>query len=642
MKSTPIVLIALLLVPLAALGQYPWSNILPPGAGIDWSQVGIPGGIPSGSWTQSGSTISASQCDNGAGDCTATIQKALKACGSNHYVLLGAGTFMIKQSVWVPSYCVLRGSGADQTILNVKGKGGAPILLGSGTLAYFGVSRITGGATAGSTSIEVKGHSGVKVGGYLVIAENNDNVIVDVRGGEGNCNWCDGGWTRDARLASGQIVQVTAVSSHAVGITPGLYRTYANSPIAVPFHAMAKYAGVEALQIYSNNTGYEQDVNLSRCAYCWVKGIESNYTDGDYVDVYWGYRDEIRDSYFSNAYRHTPGSADSDVSLLNKTSGSLVENNIIERGHASVLLSWGAAGNVIAYNYCEGGFDAGSLNFVIGGMGMHGAHPQFNLLEGNVTPTISPDQIWGSNAYNTLFRNWTEGTTLACNPTSGRGTVVCSPIGQNGGSGINGWWPFQASRALELTHLATHYSVIGNVAGSANQNALLEYGKPTSHVAVLQYPTPRIYGSTNYNMAFGYGESGDPGPAGTGCSGSTNPPCHSTNAYATGFIHGNYTYADDSVDNWVSGVTHTLPASFYHASKPSWWGALPYPAIGPEVTGGPGANGHAGLIPAQNCYFNVMGGSEGGAGSPLQFNADKCYSHGSLTPPRNTVGTKPQ
>ena len=625
MKSSRWVLISILLFPLAAWGQHPWSNILPPENGIDWSQVGIPGGIPSGSWTQSGSTVSASECGDGARDCTSTIQKALKACGAKHYVLLGAGTFLIRKGVSVPSYCALRGSGADQTILSVKGKEGAPIQMGSGGVEYFTVLDIRGGATAGSTSLVLKSSSGVKEGRYLVIAETNDNVTVDVRGGEGNCNWCDGGWSSDARFASGQIVQVTSVHGHTVDIAPGLYRAYTNSPFAVPFKASAEYAGVEDLQIYANNTGYGQDINMSRCAYCWVKGIEANYTDGDYVDVYWGYRNEIRDSYFSNAYRHTPGSADSDLSLLYKTSGSLIENNIIERGHASVLISWGAAGNVIAYNYCEGGFDAGALNFVIGGMGMHGAHPQFNLFEGNVTPTISPDQIWGSNAYNTLFRNWTEGTTLACNPTSGRGTVVCSPVGQNGAPGVNGWWPFQASRALELTHLATHYSVVGNVAGSANQNALLDHGKPADHVAILKYPSPRAYSSANYNMAFGYGESNDGGPAGNGCSGGTNPPCHSTKAYDTAFLHGNYTFADDRVDDWVNGVTHTLPPSFYLAGKPSWWGALPYPAIGPDITGGPGANGHAGPIPAQNCYFKVMGGSEGGAGSPLVFNAEKCY-----------------
>jgi hypothetical protein len=624
MKIKKLVLMTLLAFPLTAFGQYPWSGILPAGTGIDWSQAGVPGGIPSPAWTQSGSTISASQCGSGGSDCTSTIQTALNACGTNHFVLLGAGTFLINSSVSVPSSCALRGSGANQTVLNAKGSGGAPIMLGSGSVLYSGALSITSGASAGSTTLVLSGSSGVKAGGYLVITETNDNVIVDVRGGEGNCTWCDAGWTSDGHLASGQIVEVQNVSGTTVTIAPGLYRAYSNSPLAVPFSAGAKYAGVEALQIYDNNTGYAQDVNFSQCAYCWVKGVEFNYTQGDWVDVYWGFHDEIRDSYMSNAYTHTSGNADNDISLLNKTSATLVENNIIERGHASVLLSWGAAGNVIAYNYAEGGLDQGSQNFAIGGMGMHGAHPQFNLWEGNVTPSISPDEIWGSSAYNTLFRNWAEGSTISCLPLTGRGTVTCSPFGTYG-SGIGGWSAFQASRAIVLSHLATHYNLVGNVAGSAAQNALLEYGNNTSHVAILQYPSNQIYDNTNYNMTFGYGESSDSGSSVTGCDGSTNPPCHSTNAYATAFLHGNYTYADNAVDNWASGVTKTLPSSFYRSAKPLWWGMLPYPAIGPDITAGAGANGHADLIPAQNCYLNVMSGTEGGAGSPLTFNADQCY-----------------
>jgi hypothetical protein len=52
--------------------------------------------------------------------------------------------------------------------------------------------------------------------------------------------------------------------------------------------------------------------------------------------------------------------------------------------------------------------------------------------------------------------------------------------------------------------------------------------------------------------------------------------------------------------------SHTLPCSFYLAScaAPSWWSTLwgtpPFPAIGPDVTGGnvPNTGGHANLIPA--------------------------------------------
>lgn len=303
---------------------------------------------------------------------------------------------------------------------------------------------------------------------------------------------------------------------------------------------------------------------------------------------------------------------------MNETSASLVENNIIERGHASIILNWGAAGNVIAYNYTEGEFDSGSPNFVMGGISAHGAHPQFNLFEGNVIDRFEPDEIWGSSGTGTVFRNWARGTTLACNPMTGRGTVNCS--------GANGWWTFQGSRAMSIDHLSTSYNFVGNAAGSAQQNALLAYGtQQTTHVALLQYASSRSYDSVNYNFAFGYGEASDTG-SGTGCDGSTNPPCHSTNAYATAFLHGNYTNADGAI-NWAPGVTHTLPPSFYLSSTPAWWpSSLGFPAIGPDVTGAPGAGGHAGLIPAQNCYQNVMGGSEGGAGSPLTFNASTCYS----------------
>ena len=37
---------------------------------------------------------------------------------------------------------------------------------------------------------------------------------------------------------------------------------------------------------------------------------------------------------------------------------------------------------------------------------------------------------------------------------------------------------------------------------------------------------------------------------------------------------------------------HRLPNSFYLSKKPSWWGNMPWPAIGPDVTGGDDPTGH--------------------------------------------------
>ena len=99
------------------------------------------------------------------------------------------------------------------------------------------------------------------------------------------------------------------------------------------------------------------------------------------------------------------------------------------------------------------------------------------------------------------------------------------------------------------------------------------------------------------------------------------------------FMHGVYTHANGAV-TWASGVTHTLPASFYLTSQPSWWpSSQPWPGIGPDITGGlANAAGHAYMNSAMNCYFNVMGGSDGGAGSPLAFNPGTCYGGNASAP----------
>jgi hypothetical protein len=62
---------------------------------------------------------------------------------------------------------------------------------------------------------------------------------------------------------------------------------------------------------------------------------------------------------------------------------------------------------------------------------------------------------------------------------------------------------------------------------------------------------------------------------------------------------------------------------------------MPFPAIGPDVTGGTGPGGHAYGNPAQSCYFKIMGGTDGGAGSPLVFNAERCYGGSRKAKPLN-------
>jgi hypothetical protein len=594
-----------------------WSGLLEPvsscnflgspaSCAVDWSQVGV-GGIPARSTTCA--TISASTYSNGSSDASSGIQSALNSCASGDTVLLGAGTFLINSHVTVPANVTLRGAGANQTVLNGKGSGSAPVVLGGGSVAYSGAISISSGATAGSTSLGLSSASGISVGSYLVVSETNNSAFVTIGGTEGSCTWCDG-WSTSGQRARGQIVEVESISGNTVTIAPGLYGAYTNSPTVVPFKAAAKYAGVEDLQIYANNTGYTNQAYLDECAYCWVKGVEFNYSDGNPIEVDWGYRDEIRDSYISNAYTHEPGSTDSDIFLVLKTSASLVENNILERQHVGIILNWGAAGNVVAYNYSQGNFDASATNVLMSGFLHHGAHPEFNLWEGNVGEQLYLDSVWGSSSHDTSFRGWYKGTSNICTPLSGRGTVTSSCHYAN-----------QAARAVQVSELSHYDNFIGDVIGATETNSI-----SSSRTSILVSPSNRGYDGAVYGFTFGYGEASDSSGAGN-------------SSYTTALIHGMYSDYDGST-TWASSLSHSLPPSFYLSGQPAWWGsAVPFPANGPDVSGGSGPGGHAYGNPAMNCYTKTMGGVDGGIGGPMSFNASSCYgsssgsSSGSSQPP---------
>ncbi len=103
-----------------------WSGVLSASRATDWTQAGVQGGIPSGSWTQCGPTIAAIG-SSGNYQSPSTIINAMNhtasgytSCGANTYVLLGAGDFYLNGAI-APLQLnseELRGSGPTQTRLH--------------------------------------------------------------------------------------------------------------------------------------------------------------------------------------------------------------------------------------------------------------------------------------------------------------------------------------------------------------------------------------------------------------------------------------------------------------------------------------------------------------------------------------------
>jgi hypothetical protein len=65
-----------------------------------------------------------------------------------------------------------------------------------------------------------------------------------------------------------------------------------------------------------------------------------------------------------------------------------------------------------------------------------------------------------------------------------------------------------------------------------------------------------------------------------------------------------------------------MPPSLFLSARPSWWGTTPWPAIGPDVIGGPDGAGHVHKIPAQTCYERTRRSTDG----TLAFNSTACYA----------------
>ncbi len=423
----------------------------------------------------------------------------------------------------------------------------------------------------------------------LIITQVNDGTIVNANGTEGNCNYCDQGQTADGSRSQGQLSALVScdggnttlghacASAANIVISPGLFVKYANTPTEVPYAPVARNAGVENLQVYSTSSSNATPNFQMTAAYnVWLSGVESNYTGANHVDSFFCLHCEIVNSYFTNTFGSGSGSYDHGIRIANKSTLNLIQNNIFERTGV-IEMEWGDAANVFAYNVKTGAYDGGPLDqYFPADIESHGAHSQFDLFEGNVVNKVQMDSIHGSTSNDTFFRDWIGGANISCSPTDGtRGTVVCTPMGVRGATGVKGRWDVQSVIANSIDFLSTYQNFVGQINGSTDMNALTHgnTGSPVlTHTNQINYTTTRDYDSTAYLFTFGFGNTGDDGSGGltngAGCTGAQPYPCHSGAPLSTAFQHGVYSQFDGSTV-WTTGVTRILPASFYLLSKPS-------------------------------------------------------------------------
>jgi hypothetical protein len=613
-----------------------WSGIIAPNRAVNWSTAaGVQGGIPSATWTQCGSTIAAY---NGAGQ---TIQTAINNCAANHYVLLGPGTFNLTSGFSVSKNgVVVRGSGANQTFLVISGfsvgascgyfYGGAIKLCASDSVPQTSANW-TAGYAPGTTRITLSSTNGIAVGTVIFLDQLDD--ASDGWPASGDLYICtatatscsaQGGGTGFGRSgrATMQAVKVTnIVGGGQLDITPPInlpsFRA-SQSPGALWATTVSNTlnnAGVEDLSIDYSKTGGDDAVGFEiiNTRDCWVKGVRVMYTNSfrhfDFL-LAMSMFDTIRDNYIYDTYFIPIASYPIEA---NNVSSLLIENNIIQGPSGDLVTDGPFTNSVFSYNFSPGHFGPGEI--------LHGGGEMMDLYEGNLSKGFWSDINHGTHGFQTIFRN-----AMIGNRYDPGGCLICNPI--------------------QAQSRGRFYNVVGNVMGDPSYNT---------------YETQSGSGTSIYDLGWQGNASGSVPPndsnvartimrwgnwdSVTSTADNTNGDQTGTrwcgNSSNTGWSTrcASKSEVPSSIASFPNPIpsTETLPPSLYYSSRPSWWPATkPWPAMGPDVSGGNITNmgGHAYTNPAADCYFS-LGGAANGSSGPLSFNATTCYGGSGVvyTPP---------
>lgn len=625
------------------------------------------------SWPSAGATIATGTIPNCATQPSSYTPSAISAAftadaGGSSYcqINIPAGTYNISGTFNLQyagkANVILNGAGPNQTFfvwngggsMNCNGLNVTNFCVWNGDSASNSASgnwpnqaSITAGLSQGSTSLTLSNFSNLKVGSEIQISQ------LDASSDNGNAWFCQSTGFTGACSQQGvapapeiggkgasesQLVTVTACgtstfgascSSGSVTISPGVKASnwsLSDSPSASWPNTMPIYnVGIQNISLDVSGITAHIFTECHDCSNVWfsnlrqINGTVAGQASTNHMIVWQSNHVTVASSYF---YGSNPQSEGYGVDWDSGTSDSIAYNNIGQHIATSYITETGV-GNVYAYNYAvDNYFGSGwqqcdQLH--------HAAGDYYNLWEGNVGICAGGDDIHGTHFANTFYREYLSGF----DPATETGAKYDNTV------------------AFDDMAYARYDNVVASVLGTSG------YHKTYQNVGASGSPSSCAGAPQTSIYDLGYGDQNEM-PFSPACVGSSFTIDNDNLVASTIMRWGNYDVVNGSVQEnssesasnaptypGLSSPTTTFPASLYLTAKPSWWvfpsgTAAPWPAIGPDVTGGNIANvgGHAWLNPAANCYLNLMGGQTNGSSGPLTFNPSACYpSSGSSSGP---------
>jgi hypothetical protein len=279
-------------------------------------------------------------------------------------------------------------------------------------------------------------------------------------------------------------------------------------------------------------------------------------------------------------------------------SDNLVENNVFQHVTSPFLIGTGS-GDVIAYNFSiDNLYNPGGGGWMQPTYASHNGGDAMLLIEGNDGLGAGTDNIHGTHHFLTFFRDHFHGDP---NKTANTAT-------------------------MHLWRYSRFFNLVGNVLGRPGYYTTYETDLGTDDVDIYSF--------------------GQPDSGGSGDSRTRETALRWGN-YDTVSGRSRFDAAEvpSGLTNFANPVpaTQALPPSLYLSARPSWWGTMPWPAMGPDVAGGDilGYAGHAYKIPARRCYETASIDPVYGSSNVRFFDPEACFVTAAGPLPGTTPGWWP-
>lgn len=555
-------------IAIAMLSQQVAAQLLPSDRSTLWNP-GTGGGMSRSTICAS---VNAATYGNGSVDATPGIQSAISSCPLGQVVQLSAGTFLINgvNGLLIDKGITLRGAGPTETFLkrtngakerSYTPQVAAPIIIVGpnrwpSTNENSAQNLISDGAK-GSNSVTVANASGFAPGQFVVLDEDHLNTgswqsLPNRSGaptsvkiwGTDRLVWQRhsptsseddpfpeaAGWFSRMGRPLNEVKEIASVNGNSISFTTPLhisYRVAYKAQLTRYIEPHVKHVGIENLSVSGGSDGA---VRFESAAYSWAKNIEIKDWLGEGCAINSSFRIELRDSYIHHAVWPNPGGGGYALSFARGSSESLIENNIIMDANKVMVARSAGAGSVVAYNYTDDGFIDYNKDWQeVGINGSHMVGPHHMLFEGNYSFNYDSDNTHGSAIYHTVFRNHLSG-------------VRRSFTGQG--------------RTIGLLYGSYWHSFIGNVLGLPGQ------------MSGWAYEAQGVNGNWGGSVVWKLGYD----------------PIHWNQDFdpkvrSTALRQGNFDFLTNTV-RWDTSA-QPLPNSLYLASKPAFFGSLPWPWVDP-------------------------------------------------------------